>query len=92
MCENPVTQIHKGLPEGYVLQRGPAPDYRWFAMRLTPTAYCLPDPDHPGTYLSFATAEEGQAWFAVEFAGSDMERHEVGGLRHVGRARTQGTP
>jgi hypothetical protein len=25
----------------------------------------LPDPDRPGGYFSFATAEEGQAWFAA---------------------------
>lgn len=68
MCENPVTRIQKGLPEGFVLQRGPAPEYRWFAIRVAPTAYCLPDPDRPGTDLSFATIEEGLAWFAAEFA------------------------
>jgi hypothetical protein len=76
MCENPVTQIHKGLPEGYVLQRGPAPDYRWLAMRVTPTAYCLPDPVHPGSYLSFATVEEGLAWFETAFAADDGEQTE----------------
>ena len=76
MCENPVTRIHKGLPEDYVLQRGPAPDYRWFAMRIAPTEYCLPDPDRPGTYLSFATAEEGVVWFAAQSAAPLSAEHD----------------
>jgi hypothetical protein len=67
MCENPITRVHTGLPEGYVLQRGPGPVYRWYAMRTTPTEYCLPDPDHPGADLCFATVEEGQAWFAIQY-------------------------
>jgi hypothetical protein len=71
MCENPVTRVHEGLPAGYVLQRGPAPEYRWFAMRLAPTEYCLPDPDSPGSELSFATLAEGQAWFAERFNARD---------------------
>jgi hypothetical protein len=80
MCENPVTRIHKGLPEGYALQRGPGPEYRWCAMRITPTEYCLPDPDRPGIYLSFPSVEDGLAWFAVAFgaAGADNARRNVG--------------
>ena len=65
MCENPVTRIHEGLPEGYALQRGPAPEYRWYARRVSPTEYCLTNPDHPGEDLSFATIQEGIAWFAA---------------------------
>lgn len=65
MCENPVTRVHEGLPKGYALQRGPAPEYRWYAKRVSPTEYCLPDPDHPGEDLSFATIQEGIAWFAA---------------------------
>lgn len=74
MCENPVTRVHKDLPAGYALQRGPAPEYRWFAMRVAPTEYCLPDPDCPGTYLSFVTIEEGVAWFATRTSAGDDER------------------
>lgn len=83
MCENPVTRVQKGLPEGYVLQRGPGPEYRWYAMRIAPTAYCLPDPDRPGTYLSFTTIEEGLAWFAAEFVAG-YETGQDGGRQRVG--------
>lgn len=65
MCENPNTRVYEGLPEGYALQRGPAPDYRWYAKRVAPTEYCLSDPDRPGEDLSFATVQDGVAWFAA---------------------------
>lgn len=65
MCEHTVTRVRVGMPMGYALQLGPGPAYRWYAMRIEPTEYCLPDPERPGGYLSFATAEEGQAWFAA---------------------------
>ncbi len=74
MCENPITRIHKGLPDGYVLQRGPGPEYRWFAVRVAPTEYCLPDLERPGTYLSFATVAEGVAWFAAQGVEGSHER------------------
>lgn len=78
MCENPITRVHEGLPEGFVLQRGPAPDYRWYAKRVWPTEYCLPDPDRPGEDLSFATVEEGIVWFAVRSAVRRTPRELAG--------------
>lgn len=68
MCENPVTRVSAGLPRGYALQRGPAPDYRWYAKRISPTEYCLVNPDSPNEDLSFATLDEGIAWFASQSA------------------------
>lgn len=74
MCENPVTRVHEGLPEGFALQRGPAPDYRWYAKRVGPTEYCLPDPNRPGEDLSFATILEGIAWFAAQPSIREAQR------------------
>jgi hypothetical protein len=83
MCENPVTRVRTGLPRGYALKRGPAPTYRWYAVCIEPTEYCLPDPDSRGDYLSFATVEEGQAWFAAHVARPAEAMPEV-----TGRAAT----
>lgn len=91
MCENPVTRVHEGLPQGYVLQRGPAPEYRWFALCVAPTEYCLPDPACPGSYLSFATVEEGVAWFAVRAAAGDRDRAVEGSLVTTGALVGAGT-
>lgn len=82
MSGHSVTRVQTGLPDGFALERGPAPEYRWIALRTAPTEYCLRDPDQPGQYLSFATIEEGQAWFATQFgipeAGKSREARATG--------------